>query len=311
MLEPHLHRVSVLDIKPAGRYGGFVPFLLGLWSDRDIACYPGSLIIDLPDPTYSALWIPEEGDTRPENLENMLLNINTLRLFYALFDWDSNAYCGLVELQLCLPYCDVSISMTELTNILFACPALVILNMGWIEIYHEEPWVPQVDPIIMKCLEVIHLAHMKSGDTYLALSLITTSLPAMLSMTPSHTNTLDDRLVDFLLRSKIDTVYWYCTECKRECDGCLEGRDCEGGYFKMAGDLARHLPHAHTLVLDSYRLVGAQEELSSTLPIPPIPPSHLRSLMILGSSVDFGTLSRLVIEFGVGDLYLERSTGAY
>ncbi|KAG9118292.1 hypothetical protein FRC07_007263, partial [Ceratobasidium sp. 392] len=208
MLDPHLGRAYILDIdsSPASRYGRFLKAILNSWSKRGAVASPEALSIELPSP-YQELFVPDGAEY--ENWESMLLGVSTLHLQDARFDWRSNAYRGLVDLQLRV--------------------ALAVLKFGGLRVTDgAQNWV-QPASIVMGCLQVVNLVNMKPDDSCLILSLIT--LPdtlAELGITLPHKSTLDDELADFFARSKIATLYCTLVECEYECNGCLYRGDCEG-----------------------------------------------------------------------------------
>ncbi|KAG9120803.1 hypothetical protein FRC07_003563, partial [Ceratobasidium sp. 392] len=132
MLDPHLGRAHTLDIEssPTSRYGRFLKAILNVWSKRGGVTSPKALSIELPSP-YLELFVPDGAEY--ENWESMLLGFSTLHLQHARFDWRSNAYRGLIDLQLRVGWA-ADISLVELANVLLACPALAVLKFGGLRV---------------------------------------------------------------------------------------------------------------------------------------------------------------------------------
>ncbi|KAG8754272.1 hypothetical protein FRC12_011242 [Ceratobasidium sp. 428] len=151
-LGPHLLRVCTLEIIADSACGKFVSALLDLWSSCTSFGRLKSLLIDRPE-TRGRLWIPSNWKG--------VRALNSLRLTDAMFDWTSNAYVGLIDLQLDFSYYGTSLSMPQLANILSASPALATLKLGCITIDHVEGWV-QSSPILMGYLKVLNLANMST-----------------------------------------------------------------------------------------------------------------------------------------------------
>ncbi|KAG8793234.1 hypothetical protein FRC12_003451 [Ceratobasidium sp. 428] len=128
LLVPHLHRLRTLSVMSA-RMGGLTSAIFNQWSNHGCAGTPTSLSIQRPQ-SRGILSVQSQGETS-ENLERMLLAVNTLHLDYVrLTDWASNAYRGLVDLRLKHSGMNVSISMSQVFGILSSSPALHTSEKG-------------------------------------------------------------------------------------------------------------------------------------------------------------------------------------
>ncbi|KAG8709366.1 hypothetical protein FRC09_000718, partial [Ceratobasidium sp. 395] len=226
VLEPQLRRVCTLSITSSTYRWHFVFAVLNAWSDHDNAGLLKSLEVDRSRAfgTY-VLGISK----RNRNIEKMLLGTGTLYLRSTVFQWDSDIYSGLVDLQLDFDN-DVFIPLSRLANILAVCPALSILKLTGLRVRGVANWVRP--SIVMEHLECINLTDMKPDDASSVLSLITLPGPrAELGVSISRASKLDDKLADFFARSKITTLFHASYTCEFECDSCLNYQDCEAVAF--------------------------------------------------------------------------------
>ncbi|KAG8790327.1 hypothetical protein FRC12_012154 [Ceratobasidium sp. 428] len=277
-LGPHLLRVCTLEIISSSVCGKFVSSVLDLWFSRGSFGRLKSLLVDRPE-VRDPMWIPSSWEG--------ILALNSLRLADAMFDWTSNAYVGLVDLQLDFWYHGTFISMPQLANILSASPALATLNLGYITINQVESWF-QLSPIVMGCLKVLNLAKMHPDDTILLLSLITVPLRAELSIKHWAGTIIDNRLLEFFARSKITTFY------------------CHGGYIAESW---KHLFWSslrfHTMILSGFPLETTSfVQPTAVSPSPVLPPPSCVTL--LGCIVTFESLKCLIIGSGTRHLQLEQ-----
>ncbi|KAG8764887.1 hypothetical protein FRC12_007819 [Ceratobasidium sp. 428] len=308
-LEPHIHRSRTLNIHSADYYGYFIQAMLNAWSNPENTPSPlQSLSAILLDP-YSTLLAPRQDSAR-ENWERALTALSSLYLYGTAFNWDSNIYRGLIDLQLNFApaYSAPRISTLQLTSILSICPALVILKLAGMAVDDLDDWIRPA-PIVMEHLKVLNFANMSPEHACSMLSLCTVPGPrAELGTILSNSSTLDNRLVDFFARSKITTLYCTIGECEGECDGCIYNDDCDGGVLKALVSFPQHLPHTHTLVLDELILIDALTPELDTKPLPPASQAHMHNVVVLECLVDFDNLRRLVTHLGTQDLHLEKCT---
>ncbi|KAG9099502.1 hypothetical protein FRC07_010516 [Ceratobasidium sp. 392] len=284
-MEPHLHRICVLSLQPDDVFNYFVPALLHLWSGRSNINYPRSLFVGQPA-FGEVVFIDQNDESESEDLEKMLLALNTLHLSHVLIDWSSNAHCGLVDLQLDLPYLSISVSTRQLARIFSASPALGTPKLGPIKVHHTKNWV-QPAPVLMGCLEVLNLIEMMPDDAHSLLSLITSTSPrAELSIRLAVNTVIDDRIVGFFSRSKISTLY------------CLYNT----GSLKDWKRFFRYLPSLDALILHGYDLVGVSVDEPNRLLTPP---SRVTSVTFLGCTIKFDSLKRFLLVFDLQELRLE------
>ncbi|KAG8699250.1 hypothetical protein FRC09_006725 [Ceratobasidium sp. 395] len=205
MLEADLHRVSTLEIESDNERDGFFYSLLERWSNHVDINFPTSLFVRGPE-MHGSRPIRRLGGPS-NNIEKMLLALTTLHLNYSRFEWDSNAYRGLVDLRLNVEM-GVSIPLPDLANILAACPGLAILKLqvGIVGVVRIKGRT-QPAPIKMKHLKVLNLYLMDANATALVLSLITLPGPGVeLGISLAPYRALDSQLVSFFARSKVTTL---------------------------------------------------------------------------------------------------------
>ncbi|KAG8790329.1 hypothetical protein FRC12_012156 [Ceratobasidium sp. 428] len=283
MLSPHLPRVCTLEIKSNSNDGRFVSSLLDIWFKCSGSL--GSLralLIDRPEVRDPILL--------PRNLEGVVSALNSLRLAEVMFNWESNAYHGLVDLQMDFAYSGISISMLQLASILSASPALVTLKLGWMWVENMEGQIAS-SPIVMGCLEVVNLVNMGRDDAIALLSLITMPVHAELSMRLWTEDRTDERLLDFFARSNITTFY---------CDGNYISHSWKHEFWSSL--------RFHTMILYGVNLGTASfvqpGARPTSLNLSPLP----SSVTLLGCMVTFESLNCLVIESATRDLRLEQCT---
>ncbi|KAG8705302.1 hypothetical protein FRC09_003041, partial [Ceratobasidium sp. 395] len=302
VLAPHIYRICTLNVESSGNRGNFVFALLNSWSYHDTA--NSLLSLRMERTVYaSALFLPGQ-DRTPESLGRMLLALTSLRLDRTMFGWDSNAYRGLVDLQLVFSNRDTLLSMMDLASIIAASPDLTTLKLYGLDI--QGGWIP-LAPIVMRSLEFVSIVDLEQDAAASVLSLITLPGPrAELGITLSQASTLDSRLADFFARSTITTLYHTSYDCEYDCDGCLNKLECEGGSFKPSRFFPQYLPHIQTLILDGFILDGSRVNHPNPPTLPPPLQPQLQNLVLLNCRIDFEVLRRLVHEIGVQSLRFER-----
>ncbi|KAG8792754.1 hypothetical protein FRC12_004981 [Ceratobasidium sp. 428] len=287
-LEDHVHRLCTLRIESDGTEGEFISAMFDEWAALDNVGTLMSLSVIRPS-SHGALPIPAPGETS-DNLEKLLLPLNTLRLDCVTFDWASGAYRNLVDLRLSFFLRGVRVSMPQLFSILSACPTLHTLKLKNLGVDGAKGWI-QPDPITMRYLKVLGLVGQELGSASSVLSLI--ALPeyyAELSLGFPLSGKIDNQLVNFFTRSKLATLYCYCHTDRRSHDWTY---------------LLQHTPRFRTLVLEKFNLVGAlkiQPDASYSLAELQ---SASHSVIFLRCGVDSKCLNELVVSSGIRDLRFE------
>ncbi|KAG8761040.1 hypothetical protein FRC12_009461 [Ceratobasidium sp. 428] len=287
-LEPHIHRLRTLKIMSDTVDGEIIPAILDAWSTLDNVGAPVSLSVERP---YSrrALVIPAQ-DEISDNLEKLLLALNSLHLDCVHFDWASNAYRGLIDLRLSF-FHYVHISTPQLFDILSSCPGLHTLKLRNLKVNHVEDWA-KPNPITMGHLKVLNFIGIKVESASSVLSLI--ALPEFfteLSIDITLRSPIDNQLTDFFARSKLATLY---------CHGPSDHLPYDWVYL-----LFQNLPRFRKLVLDGFYLFSIPETQLSTPCSLSGAQTTLCSIIFLECRLDFESLKNLVVSFGIRDLRFE------
>ncbi|KAG8724831.1 hypothetical protein FRC09_013531 [Ceratobasidium sp. 395] len=205
------HRVHTLELSSNDLGGDFFAYVTKVWLDRGDKDLAKSLSISLRENVL--LDDSQEDVTRINTSERgraVLLSLKTLRLYRTRFNWDSNAYYGLVDLQLGFKTMDrvASISSLELVRILTASPKLAVLRLNGLEVTRTEN-IPQAIPVPLNHLQVLNLIDMSAVSLGRLLPLVALPRPssAELRVGLEVSTGLEKELKDFFSRSSITTLY--------------------------------------------------------------------------------------------------------
>ncbi|KAG8796154.1 hypothetical protein FRC12_003745 [Ceratobasidium sp. 428] len=302
LLEPHMHRVHTLDIFTNNADTSLIVRILNAWLNRGNKSLARSFTVGLLHrPGYLVLDNTVSGGqidiTKTENGRDMLRSLSTLSLYGVVFDWNSTAYQGLVDLQLHGMRSDgcYTITTSQFATLLSANPALVVLKLGGlISLCRTAGW-DQPPPILMNHLSVLNLVMLDSDSSELVLSLISASsslseISLGVSVQPGH---LNNELESFLLRSRITTLY------------------C-GAKSPLRFSSVYQLP-PRQLVPDLCNLViGYLNIYPNTVPtridqlnLPIVSPPHSLKIILHRCMVTLEGLYNLVLSYGAQQLQLE------
>ncbi|KAG8686526.1 hypothetical protein FRC09_014070 [Ceratobasidium sp. 395] len=290
-ITPHMHRVCSMDIQSYSLSRVFTCALLNLWLAHGSTTLSKSLSVYRPK-GERLLYSCGDGKHRrlkyqSDSANGVLSSLTTLHLDRVKFDWDSPAYRDLIDLRLDLPSQSPSISIPQLVTILTANPALSTLKLGRLKITSPEDWVPPA-PVELNHLKVLNLIHLQPGSLRLLLPVI--SLPSAsgeLSVGLSLSGGSQDELENFLARSQMATLYCLCSE-------------------STVRRTLVSLPCLDTLVLDHLEMSEEPAAEENVVASQPMQYSHISSVVLLSSVVNFTGLERFVTEHGVHTFSLEK-----
>ncbi|KAG8728286.1 hypothetical protein FRC12_021867 [Ceratobasidium sp. 428] len=161
-----LHRVHTLELSSHNLSGEFIGRITNLWldhGDQDLVKFlsvyqwnSGRQEV-LFDDYHDYLEVQQTS----EHGKDVLLSLRIFHLHGVRFNWDSNAYRGLVDLRLSLDRMSAiaAISSLELTCILLASPMLTVLKLRGLEVTYTEN-IPHAIPISLNHLRVLNLGDM-------------------------------------------------------------------------------------------------------------------------------------------------------
>ncbi|KAG8717619.1 hypothetical protein FRC08_007102 [Ceratobasidium sp. 394] len=281
VLKPHLCRVRTFSLESESSNGFFVGFVMKFWITH------GKFSSKLRSLSVHHLYHLHVLSLRSLPASDVLLDVNTLHLRNVVFNWDSIVYHGLVDLRLSFRF-SVSISTSQLANLLSASPALTTLKLGLLRVDHVEDWI-QPAPILMKHLEVLNLVGIGFESAALLLSLITLTSPLVeLGMKFSEHDMSDNHLADSLIRSRVTTLY-------------CSNYDNPPVFWKPL----KCLPHLRTLVLDGFNVADIPEDDANPSPSRSLPLFHFPSVILLNCIVSPKRLNGFVAEHDVKGLHLD------
>ncbi|KAG8720388.1 hypothetical protein FRC09_009650 [Ceratobasidium sp. 395] len=224
-LKSHMRRVHTLGISSQESGANFVRSITKLWlehGDRNLvqllSVYQNSgkeVLFDGPQEDEDEDE-EDEGDTEiniSEHGKDVLLSLEALQLHGTRFSWDSNAYRGLVDLQLGFSNGSriASVSSLELVSILMASPMLTVLKLKGLDITRTKS-LAQAIPIPLNHLRILNLTEMPTVSLAQLLPLIALprSSSTELSVGVGVCSGLEKELKDFLGQSPITTLYCLC-----------------------------------------------------------------------------------------------------
>ncbi|KAG8715053.1 hypothetical protein FRC08_011051 [Ceratobasidium sp. 394] len=212
-LAPHFPRVHSLDLDTRTTSNHLISYILQQWLNIGPTA-PKALYIHRTK--VRDLLHPENGEqenvapTRESGAQKALLHLRILHLQGAVFKWESPAYRGLVDLRLDAgsPFSSLTISMSQLANILTTSPKMGTLKLQRVLVNNPEEWTPPA-PIVLDCLQTLNLVDLGPDSLNLVLPLIAQPNPsAQLSIGLTFdTGQLFDELEAFFSRCHVATLY--------------------------------------------------------------------------------------------------------
>ncbi|KAG9127730.1 hypothetical protein FRC07_010342 [Ceratobasidium sp. 392] len=295
LLSPHMHRVCTLDIESHSYSRSFVGTMLNLWFEKGDPSLAKTLLVFRP--SADKLLCPNGQSrngvllSRSGNAMAILRSLTKLHLQNVKFDWDSGAYRGLVDLRLSTLCDNISMSVSQLADIISENPKIVTLKLRRLRITCTTDW-DQPPPIELNCLKVLSLFFINSDSLRLLLPLIALPrAPSDLIVGLSICNDIHKELVQFFARSQMTTLYLY-----------------DAGYpFSAWTSLLNSLPSPHNLVLHEFHMhdISTPEKITPE-PLELTSPPRLPTVTLLQCTVTLEGLKNLVSNHNIQDLHLER-----
>ncbi|KAG8772832.1 hypothetical protein FRC12_002869 [Ceratobasidium sp. 428] len=299
-LKPYIHRVYGLELSSRKYLDGcFAARMAEFWfehGDKDLVrslsihqrTHNNEVLFDEPEENTSVLNTSERG-------KEILLSLRVLQLHGARFNWNSNAYRGLVDLRLGFVSKSriSSVSSSELARILMASPMLAVLKLIGLKVTRAEDQMQNI-PVPLNHLHVLNLTEVSSESLKQILPLI--SLPKSssteLRIGLGICDELETELYNFFAQLSIATLY------------CI----CKPPSFGAWSSILLSARSLHTLVLD---MEGChlKDHISS------LPDNTVSQLTVAGSCPfclvlrrclpSYEDLSGLVSKFGVQELQIK------
>ncbi|KAG8720389.1 hypothetical protein FRC09_009651 [Ceratobasidium sp. 395] len=291
-LKPDMRRVHTLELFSPKH--NFIVRTVKLWLDHGDKHLTKHLSILLRTPDFMPSNIREGLLTNAsERQEEVLLSLRELHLFDVRFNWDSNAYRGLVDLRLDFVNTSVlgTISSSEIAHILRASPMLAILKLGSLQV--TGPVGPlQTTPVPLNHLNVLNLTDMRLNCLRWLLPLI--ALPrssSELSVGLAFHKGLEAELKNFLSQSAITRLY--CS--------------CISNNFGAWSSILAPLEALHTLILDMHALELKDNDPPSqgNIKSQPAADFHPLRLTLKNCYSLFKDIDSLVSNLGVNEICIE------
>ncbi|KAG8687405.1 hypothetical protein FRC08_011980 [Ceratobasidium sp. 394] len=292
LLTPHMDRVYALNIESTSPSRNFASALLNLWlgsSNPDLVRF-----LRVYRPMASTI-LSSDGQsrngmlaTRSESAGGMLRSLSRLHLQNVKLDWDSGAFQDLVDLRLAVT---ISVSVSQVADILSANPELSILKLSRLTITRPEGW-RDPEPVLLRRLHSLFFADMGLDSLQLLLPLIGRSTPptelglGIVPLVPLH-----DDLRAFLTRTGATGLY------------CFHIMDRYS--FPTWLSLLRSLPSLRNLVLNGFHMSNVPVNETGAVTSQPSPSPHLPNITLLECKVTLEGLADLVAEHGIRCLRLE------
>ncbi|KAG9125563.1 hypothetical protein FRC07_007103 [Ceratobasidium sp. 392] len=202
LLTPHLHRIRVLEIESDSFSRKLVSPVLNLWLENGSQILSKTLMVSRPK--VGAMLSPAESKrtllSRSEYAQVMLKSLKKLHLQNVMFDWDSSAYRGLVELRLDFSCSRTSVSISQLIGILSASSALSIIELSYLDITNLPEWSSAL--INLTYLRVFTLFEINWDGLRLLLPLISLpNSPIEIGIGPTPFGMISNELEGFLARA--------------------------------------------------------------------------------------------------------------
>ncbi|KAG8703521.1 hypothetical protein FRC08_002796 [Ceratobasidium sp. 394] len=278
-LSPFIHRVCTLDLDTRSYSRSLIQPVLELWASNGGSSASKALYVYRPNGTQLL---------RPASHLNCGMILPSLRILHlqgTVFNWNSPAYHGLVDLRIeATGQVDISVSVSQLANVLAMSPKLATLILSHVEVTSLEGWDAPT-PIVLGCLQVLNLVNTRPGSTKLVLPLITQPDPcAQLCVGLIFITHCAEEFKDFSSRSHITTLY---------CDG-----------YSLAA--LRRMPPINIpyLVLHGEAIHLHAAEIVPALPGAEIF-SHVSRLTLLSCSLTFKSLVKFIVATGIKSLRLD------
>ncbi|KAG8720387.1 hypothetical protein FRC09_009649 [Ceratobasidium sp. 395] len=217
-LKPYIHRVYGLELSSRKYLDGcFAARMAEFWfehGDKDLVrslsmhqrTHNNEVLFDEPEENTSVLNTSERG-------KEILLSLRVLQLHGARFNWNSNAYRGLIDLRLGFVSKSriSSVSSSELAGIFTASPMLTVLKLMGLKVTHAKDLMQNI-PVPLNHLQVLNLIEMSSDSLKHLLPLI--SLPKSSSIELriglGICDELETELYNFFAQSSIAALYCIC-----------------------------------------------------------------------------------------------------
>ncbi|QRV82173.1 F-box-like protein [Ceratobasidium sp. AG-Ba] len=176
MLEPHISRVRSIDFLALVDYTELLASTLDLWLESGSPTLVKSLIIFRPFCEYVAFIEPPKSSNEfthgTNNSDEVLRSLRILQLRNVLIPGDSPAYQGLVDLRLDFEASKVLLLANQLTTILAANPALIVLKLAYLTITPSEKGT-QPTPRTLEHLQLLDIQRISPESLLFILPLIT------------------------------------------------------------------------------------------------------------------------------------------
>ncbi|KAG8780039.1 hypothetical protein FRC12_023537 [Ceratobasidium sp. 428] len=241
-LKPYIHRVYGLELSSRKYLDGcFAARMAEFWfehGDKDLVrslsihqrTHNNEVLFDEPEENTSVLNTSGRG-------KEILLSLRVLQLHGARFNWNSNAYRGLIDLRLGFVSKSriSSVSSSELARVLMASPMLAVLKLKGLKVTCAEDLMQNI-LVPLNRLHVLNLTEMSSESLKQILPLIflpkasSTELRIGLGVCDA----LENELYNFFAQSSITTLY------------CI----CKPSSFGAWSSILSSVRSLHTLVLD-------------------------------------------------------------
>ncbi|KAG9125560.1 hypothetical protein FRC07_007100 [Ceratobasidium sp. 392] len=291
LLATHIHRIRVLEIESYSFSRKLAGSVLNLWLENGSQLLPKTLMVSRPK--AGAMLSPTESKrtllSRSEYAQVMLKSLTRLHLQNVMFDWDSSAYHGLVELRLHSSCSRTSASISQLVGILSASPALIILELSYLDITSSPDWSSA--PINLSYLRVFTLFEINWEGLRLLLPLISLPIsPIEIGIGPTPFDMISNELEAFLIRAPHLIA--------------LKLKQHELYTFLNWLPLLRALPRLDALLLSDFCIDELTAEVITAAQDPPNSMPRLRMIMCSECMVSLEGLKAVVTGRGVESVYL-------
>ncbi|KAG9106584.1 hypothetical protein FRC07_008776 [Ceratobasidium sp. 392] len=244
-LKPYIDRVHTLELESHHLDGDFVGRVVKFWLDHGDASLAKSLLVRQEsgdEVLFDGLQSYVTLMNTTEYGKKVLLSLQTLRLYDIIFNWDSDAYRGLTDLQLGFePDSSIStVSILEFTRILISSPLLASLKLRGLLVTQTDN-LHHTTPISLEHLRVLDLIGLDMNSLKILLPWIAlpTSSPK-LSVALSVSDCIQNELKHFLSHSSVTELY--CSD--------------QTASFQAWSSILVPLSSLHSLTLSDFGLEG-------------------------------------------------------
>ncbi|KAG8790477.1 hypothetical protein FRC12_011800 [Ceratobasidium sp. 428] len=293
MLKPHIHRVRDLKLETRSSFHVVVGAIVNLWLTSGSPNLARLLSIFQPHTQMALSYADQsEGATtinQSENAKNMLRSLSMLHLQNVRLDWNSGAFRGLSQLRLTAPsHREITISISQFSDILAANPALEMLELGNMRIVPRLEDSDHLSPILLRSLDTLSLLNLENDDLRLILPLISLpTSPPEFSILFTSANPIHSVLSDFLVRSK--ATFLLCSNTSF--NGPLTWLP-----------VLRSLPHLSELIIEnSYFPDEPPTEANWVSPL-----AYPASVTLSNCAITFGGLNIFIARHGIQNLKLQQ-----